>query len=389
LMSNDHSETHDADITYTFDTQELLSIDWDTDNISPGGTIAFAGSKHLNLQGLVFIQGVSFLGNTSYNTIKIATNRTHYPNSLVFRDCTFRMYHYSIQIGTGYICRSMKTRFENCTVNFINPAQSNLSGIHIAGGVFEWDGGSVTGASPLYMFCCTSSSAVHYMVAPHISNVDFSIIDKNLLQPTANKPMEWSFHRCRLNAGVSIFSEAPSVAGNSLRLSECDSGTNYIRQHYEDFTGIVTEDTVRKRADSTYSHKLVSSANSKFYLPLKSFPIARYNATEGSAITVRVETLTDNVTLTNGEFWIEGSYLGNASYPLGSIQSSRKADILASDVNLSASAVDDWTTTDIGDPVKQYAEITFTPQKSGAIQITAYLAKASTTVYVDTGIGVS
>jgi len=103
---------------------------------------------------------------------------------------------------------------------------------------------------------------------------------------------------------------------------------------------------------------------------------------------VRVEVLTDDVTLTDGDFWIEANYLGNASYPLGSIESSAKADILATAANLSTSS-EDWTTTDLSSPTKQYVDLTFTPQKSGPIEIVACLAKASTTVYVDPDVEVS
>jgi hypothetical protein len=213
-----------------------------------------------------------------------------------------------------------------------------------------------------------------------LSNPGYSRVTRRIVE----------LHRCRLASGVVLSSAYLSPGAGHVRMVECDHGTNYVRQYTYGYLGTVTEDTVRIRddSDSTYSHKLVSSANAKFYAPLRSFPVARYNATEGSAITVRVEVLTDGVTLTDGEFWIEANYLGSASYPLGSIASSAKADILAASSNLATSS-EGWTTTDLSTPVKQYAEVTFTPQKTGIIEITACLAKASTTVYVDPDATVS
>jgi len=220
-------------------------------------------------------------------------------------------------------------------------------------------------------------------------NIDLSNVGTLVYAPPL-KFGDIKFDHCRLKNGVAVTAGTFANAACQIRLVECDSGTNFIHQHKEDYNGTVTEDTVRIRdnSNSTYSHKLVSSAYTQFYSPLRSFPVARLNVTEGSAITVRVEVLTDGVTLTDGEFWIEANYLGSASYPLGSLASSAKADILAAASNLATSS-EGWTTTDLSTPVKQYATVTFTPQETGIIEITACLAKASTTVYVDPDATVS
>ena len=116
---------------------------------------------------------------------------------------------------------------------------------------------------------------------------------------------------------------------------------------------------------------MVSSAYSQFYSPLRGIPrVSRLNVTAGAPITLTFYTLTDGVTLTDGDFWPEVSYFGSASYPLGSIASSAKANILAT-----ATAYDTttqaWTTTGLTSPVRQAIELTFTPQHSGLVDCRA------------------
>lgn len=98
-------------------------------------------------------------------------------------------------------------------------------------------------------------------------------------------------------------------------------------------------------------------------------------------MTATIEVITDNVTLTDGECWLEIQYLGTSGVPLGSFLSDAKADVLATAANQTTSS-ETWTTTGLTTPVKQYLRVTFTPQEKGFVHAVVKLAKASTTVYV-------
>jgi len=393
FMADDHSENVANGTEYVLSGGlEILSIDWTTDEISAGGTIHQSdGSSTLYIQGTGYIYGVQFTSNGQNSTFRIAEDhsKTH---DLTFESCFFEVYIYSVMIGYTYSTDDTRVIFRNVEVSLTNATSATYSGVTPMCCEFTWIGGSITG-SPSPIAFPIRSNLSGYLTHFKIVNVDLSIYGTgtSLLGAVSYiRTMDILFHRCRLGSGVSVFDSAPTIAGKKATLVECDHGTNFIRHAHQSFEGVVTEDTVRVRdnSDSAYSHKLVSSAYTKFYSPLRSFPVARYNATEGSAITVRVEVLTDGVTLTDGDFWIEVNYLGSASYPLGSIESSAKSNILATAANLSTSS-EGWTTTDLSSPVKQYAEVTFTPQESGPIEIVACLAKASTTVYVDPDVEVS
>ena len=136
------------------------------------------------------------------------------------------------------------------------------------------------------------------------------------------------------------------------------------------------------------SFKMTSSANTRFWSPLRAPEIPIWNDTVGSAITVTMECVTDNVTLTDAEAWAEVQYLGTSGVPLGAIAMDRMTDVLATPAN-QASSSETWTTTGLTTPIKQKFAVTFTPQEKGWMLARACLAKASTTAYVCGKLAVS
>ncbi len=347
----------------------------------------------MSWNGCFVSDGVTYTngGAGSYCMMKFASIGTsiYVPQMQIFRNGTlnFSLHGYPQDVGGSYAPTGILVVFDRMTLNWRsvgNSWQCLRGTLEMRDCVFSGPGADTLFA---YSYDVNANDAIIRMVNTDLSNMTGTLSNPNYAK-VSRRILE--LYRCRLGSGLTLSGTYLSPGAGYVKLIECDHGANYVRQAKHDYNGTLTEDTVRVRdnSDSTYSHKLVSSANTKFYSPLRSFPVARLNVTEGSAITVRVDVLTDGVTLTDGEFWIEVNYLGSASYPLGSLASSAKADILAAASNLATSS-EGWTTTDLSTPVKQYATVTFTPQKTGIIEITACLAKASTTVYVDPDATVS
>ena len=108
-----------------------------------------------------------------------------------------------------------------------------------------------------------------------------------------------------------------------------------------------------------------------------------WNGPVGSAQTATVEIITDNVTLTDAEAWLEVEYLGTSGFPLGLFANDRVADpIFGTPANQATSTVD-WTTTGLATPIKQKLGVAFTAQEKGLVRARVVVAKASTTVYYD------
>lgn len=151
---------------------------------------------------------------------------------------------------------------------------------------------------------------------------------------------------------------------------------------------LTTELTVIRTAGASdgttaYSWKVATTANAKRLTPFKTFEGVLWNAALGSPLTLTAHVLTDNVTLTDAEIWIEAEYLGTSGTPVATLISDGAATILTPGTNQADDSGTAWTTTGIGTPVKQKLEVTFTPQMAGLVRWRVMIAKASTTVYVD------
>jgi hypothetical protein len=166
----------------------------------------------------------------------------------------------------------------------------------------------------------------------------------------------------------------------------CDSGgTNYRNERYR-YEGTLTTETIIVRSGGAsdgatpVSHKIVTSANSKWPQPFESFPLAIWNDTVGSAVTATVYGIWGGGAVPNNDdIWIEAEYLGSSSSPQGSLVSSGKVNGLASG-SAAASDASSWG----GSTTAFKMSVTFTPQQKGLIYITVKAAKASSTFYIDT-----
>jgi hypothetical protein len=192
-----------------------------------------------------------------------------------------------------------------------------------------------------------------------------------------------------------------SLAGSAIttpyeqsQMHNCDSADTNYRIWTESYTGSVKSETTIKRtggaSDGTtgLSWKMVSLSGAGYPISvLKSPEIVQWCDSTGSK-TATIEIVTDNVTLTDAECWIEVMYLGTSGYPLGSWISDAKAGVLATAANQTTSS-ETWTTTGLATPVKQKLAVTFTVNEKGYIHARVVLAKATTTVYVDPLITIS
>ena len=177
--------------------------------------------------------------------------------------------------------------------------------------------------------------------------------------------------------------------GYRMEMYNCDSADTNYRLWVRDYSGDTTSETTIIRTgganDGTngLSWKMASTANAEFPgIVLRSPEIVQWNETTGSSKTATVEVVTDGVTLTDADCWLEIQYLGTSGYPRGSFADDSVANVLATPANQTTST-ETWTTTGLSSPTKQKLSVTFTPQEKGFIHAVVKLAKASTTVYVD------
>jgi hypothetical protein len=225
--------------------------------------------------------------------------------------------------------------------------------------------------------------------------VDLSLLGsgKNLVDVTnmTGKSLV-SFENCKLGSSVTVatgtFSNAGGNGSVEIRLVNCDSADTNYRYHKQNYHGTITQESTIVRtggaSDGTtpISRKMVSTANTKIYSPLVMDDIVFWNETTGSSQTATIEVVTDNVTLTDAECWLEVEYLGTSGFPISSLVNDRVTDdVFGTPANQTTSS-ETWTTTGLTTPVKQKLAVAFTAQEKGYVRIRVMLAKASTTVYV-------
>lgn len=342
------------------------------------------GSNNLDFAGFAYDYGMTYIGAAaSGNPVNFHSTA---PNWWKLVNCEFTFSgNSSITIGVnGSSLDDRLVEFENVTISF----NSTAGGFTLNGRVI-WKGGSVTGATlPNTLITNTTTGPGGFFYG---YGLDLSALGsgKTLVAQQAGTMGDILFENCRLGASVAFTSGTiPGQGGLTVRFVNCDSGaTNYNYQGTQYAGAITSESTIVLLAAT--SRKMVSTANVDFATQLVLDDIVVFNNDTGSAKTVTVEIVNDGVTLTDAEVWAEVEYLGNASYPLASFADDRIADELYGTPAAQASSTSGWVTTGLSSPVKQKLEVTFTPQLAGVFKVRVFLARASTTIYVDPQVTVS
>lgn len=292
-------------------------------------------------------------------------------------------------IGSANNC-TQKAVLQDCTYKF--GGVSNLG--CATAGVVEIKGGSfVSGTS-------TPSAGVFGGASSDRSGARLTIdgLDMTNLASTVNifrtfiSPGLFQIRNSKLPASWSgsLCNAVPLSTGQRFEMHNCDSGDTNYRLWVQEYSGSIKTETTLVRtggaSDGTtgYSFKMATSANANAIVaPLVTPEIIIWNVDVGSSKTVTVEILHDSATnLTDGEIWLEVQHLGTSGFPLSSFVSDAKSDVLATSADQATSS-ETWTTTGMTNPNTQKLSVTFTPQEKGYFQAKVYLAKASTTVYID------
>lgn len=308
-----------------------------------------------------------------------------------YENCKF----YTVATGTnsrhqigGSGLTPARIEWRDCDVKFANAAH----GFNLIAGFLEWSGGSVAsgGTSPSSLFQIASANQT---IGVYVHDVDLSNLANTVTLCVGAHPGQSAiFENCKLPSG---WFSSGSLSGvtterGRVELLNCSDGSENYKTIIQDVMGTVRDETTlimsgaNAATDGTtgQSRKMVSGTSCQWpHQPLRGKEMRVWIDSTGSSKTVDVHILRDNATgLTNAEFWIEVRYLGSSSFPIGSIGTSRAADVFATPSTLSSSS-ETWTTTGMANPNKQKASVSITPNMKGWFTVTPMLAKASTTMY--------
>lgn len=392
LISDNHAESVGAAVTLAFagtaaSPTQVICVD---DAASPmtvatTATVTTTGTNvTITVTGSSYFYGITFSAGTGANSSSLTLRQTGHIN--VYEQCAFILATSSSSSVISIGADESVFMARNCNFKFGATGQV----ISIGGGSVEWNGGALLsgGSTPTTLVNANPSSVrggTSIFSGLDLSNASASI---NLLSAAQNGTYSVTFRDCRMPSSWSgVLLNGTREPQTKASMCNIYAGTSTYAMRYDDYAGSVRDETTLIRSgganDGTagLSWKLTTtSQNPTYSMPLASPEVVRWNDATGSAVTVTVETLTDNVTLKDIECWLEVMYLGTSGQPLGKFTTSA-ADVVASGSNLTTSS-ETWTTTGLGTPVKQKLNVSFTPQEKGYIHARVVLAKASTTVYV-------
>lgn len=360
--------------------------------VTTGATVSTTGVSGLTINLVGYYAGISFLSgsgsSTASTTISGTASATH---ALYFENCSFTLNttdnNTNFLIGPSSSPNSILSRFNNCTFVFGNASQR----FQLRNGIVEVVGGSfaATGTLPTVLITPLSGGSSLNCI---IRDCDLSAITGTLYQQGGNNSGFVIFENCKINSGVTIVSSTPTGPGSpAIKLHNCDSGTKNYRFFESVYMGTILQDTVTINnagaSDGTQaiSWKIVTGSSvSSINQPFQAPEITMWQDTTGSSKTATIE-IAGAGTLTNSDIWLELEYPGSSATPIGSVVSSRATDIIATPSNAPTSSAS-WS----GSPaVKQYLQVTFTPQMKGPIKARVFVGKQNTTVYIDPMITVA
>lgn len=352
------------------------------------GTVSATGASNILYGGYAYFYGFKLRSGSGASTGSV-TFTANADTDITLEDCGIVLNNTSsssrVIFGYNLAGQNFRFRLINTPITFGAVGQA----IRQDQGYWEWlnTPSAIVGSVPTVLFSFASFGGAAKFIGVDLSAAGAG---KSILSSTADGMTRMDIIDCKLGTSVSILSGAFSVDPNDgVTVINCDSADTNYRYYKSQWPGDITHETTIVRTggatDGTtaISRKMVTTANSNWHRPLESDWMYFWNETTGSSVTVSVPVITDNVTLTDAEAWIEVEYLGTSGFPLGSFANDRATDILATPANQTTDGSSTWTTTGLTTPVKQTLSKAVTPQEKGVLRARVVLAKASTTMYFD------
>lgn len=393
LFSHLHLATTAAYLTANVPSGVTLISVSDTaiDTELAGATEETTGANGIDINGSCSTRSMTFKAGTSGNaSIRFAMlqgNIQRHVNSTFLINVAGSGSFFVI--GTAAQQNPSAVTFENVNLKFGNNAQR----VQVYSSRFRWHGGGLaagsTAPTDLFQFASPNEGA-----DVEVSGLDLSLLatTSNLIQSNISQVGRCVVSTSRLPASWTggLVGGTPPV-GFRAEMYNCDNAATTYRMWIEDPFGTIREETTNYlTAGETdgvtkVAWKITTNANATRATGGLVSPLRAIDYDSTGAKTPTFEVLTDGQ-LTHADLAMEVEYLGNASYPISSLASTRAAP-LAADANLTAGAgTAAWNSTaGLTTPTSSKIVPSFTTALKGTALARFVLTKPSTTVYINPG----
>ena len=362
--------------------QQVISTNPSTGSYQAGATFVSGG---LNLYKGIRYAGITFRCQTSQINLNVTGGISE------CYECTFEgdpsgaspFYNSGVVVKGGSYYFG-KGKFANCTFDFTNDNYNVGRVTADKSFVFVQDCTFINPKSPVFS---ASTGFTHNHKKFEVRNCDLSSVSTSLVSGGQQR-CDFIISNCKLNPSVSYLSTAFTEPLAVLDIIDCDDGTITsrkgltVREAYQGTVSTVESEYRSSGANDgyvDYSWKLASNANAKeFIQALEVNSIVSEIASGSQTITIYVA---GSASLNDDDFWIEVESPSELASPTaqGKFRTS-KPDPLATPTALT-SDTSSWTGTGVG--TAQKVEVAIAPTIAGTVTVRCYLAKPSTTVYVD------
>jgi hypothetical protein len=353
-------------------------------NLTTGATISTTGATDIVLGGIsAYYRGITFsCGSSSGNAFLTLGNTAS--SNLVLEMCSL------ILDNTGSISKivlgnasGVRITLIGCTYTFGSHTGQTFTSIagnidcNISGGIIN------VGANvPTILFTSLPSIL-------NIDGLDLSAFGsgKTLFGASAISCTA-IMKNCKLGGSVTKSATPTTTNQKNVIIVSDSAATNYLHELYTYWGKQTVETTIVRTggaSDGTtpIAWKVDTTANSRWTTPFESMPIAIWNDTTASNVTVTVYGIWGGGAVPNNDdIWLEVSYMGSSATPLATINTANtKADALATNAAQSSDA-SSWG----GSTTAFKMSVTLSspqPGMKGYIYVTVKAAKVSSTFYID------
>jgi len=383
LVSHTHSETpsypwplfHNGTINNPI---KLISTNSSTGqyaygaNLSSATVASFGGNiycKGFDFSTLIY--DLSFGGNSSLPRGDIA----------IFENCYFGFNRGSANVIFSVGNFQSLVKFVNCEIYSSGTGSIAFSDSQFWSGAFEFDN-CIFDCSNAYI----NTSQYSEPSRPHLfRNCDLTNFSHMFVN--GNSQRQVVVEDCNLNASFTAFNVTPHdekltvfSSDDAVLTGEADGVHLIATSRGEVTTSKIEYRSSGAESDVNYSWKLAASSLCvEGYNALDTIPISKYVESGSQTITVYVA---GSSSLNDDDFWIEVDSPSEEVSPTaqGKFRTT-KPEPLATPTALTSDTSSAWNGIGVG--TKQKVEVAISPTIAGTVTVRCYLAKPSTTVYVD------
>ncbi len=403
-VSEDHSETASGTITSpgTSTNPCLFLCASHTGTVPPvdadlatTAVIGSANATSLTINGSYYAYGITWqAGQGSASAASITTTSSNHRQTNV--NGKFYLNNTSVSSTINvFSAATILTNWLNVQIKYLSGSQA-LTGTQSSGS-FTWRNPPVNGVSSVTAFDSGGSVPTN-LLATNASGVflfeglDLSLMTSKTLIPAQTSNPKITIKDCKLGASTTISATQTIAYGTRVDSIRSDSANSTTRvERYTGMGKVTTSTSVYRNTGASdgvtnFSRVIVPSTRALWIAPFEAPPIAVWNETTGSSVTITVHgnsDLASSATPNNDDVWIDVCYPGDSSDPGGLWATSGKGSYLETATAYSVDGTS-WNSAPAGGPFAM--SVTVTPQQKGWIYVYVRVGNASggtPTFYVD------